>query len=402
MENITLLTNSNSFSSEFEACAKTCEQLDIYTAWVGNPGGILPYAYLKDIPKINIVVGIAFCQTHPAGLRSLIELGTDLRIAKENKMFHSKVYIFSTGGTRSIFLGSSNFTYQGFFDNIEANVLIKGSSSDKKISCFEKELSILRSNEHSFKPSAVWLDKYSALYEKRRQKIKTSGITDEVEIDEQQVENSGWLTMLDWKSFKNKVLEGLDRHSKKYNEDLPHKLMVLNEASKRLKVPWRIDYFDDLENRKIIGGMGQYGFLGHVAASGRFRSLIAKGSSAQRTKITSAINSIAVLSTPLNWTELEGQLRVLVSLGPSMKVWGRLLALVRPDLFCTISSPRVRKLIASVLEVRESKIGEVEGYIGILKLIHASPWYNSSVPADKQESDIWQRRVAFIDVVFYE
>jgi hypothetical protein len=303
---------------------------------------------------------------------------------------------------RSIFIGSSNFTYQGFFNNIEANVLIEGKSSEEKISSFEKELFKLRSNDLSFKPNSTWLDKYSVLYNKRRQKNKNAGIIDEVEIDDQQAENSGWLTMLDWSSYKNKVLDGLDRHSKKYKEDLSHKLMVFTEASKRLKIPWRIEYFQDLENRKIIGGMGQYGFLGHVAASGRFRSLLAKGTAVQQTKIINAINTIAVLPVPINWSKLEEQLRVLVALGPTMKVWGRLLALIRPDLFCTISSPRVRKLIAMVLEVPESKIGEIDGYIGMLKFIHGSPWYNSAEPENKLEAEIWKRRVAFIDVVFYE
>jgi hypothetical protein len=84
-----------------------------------------------------------------------------------------------------------------------------------------------------------------------------------------------------------------------------------------------------------------------------------------------------------------------------MKVWGRLLAIVRPDLFCTISAPHVRRNIANTLDKPEKYFEEVKGYVMLVQLIHSSPWFNSEAPKKKNELEIWKRHVAFLDVVFY-
>ena len=99
--------------------------------------------------------------------------------------------------------------------------------------------------------------------------------------------------------------------------------------------------------------------------------------------------------------KLKIQLNNLVELGPSMKVWGRLLAIVKPELYCTISAPRVRKAIGKTLGRSESYFQDVDGYLMLLSLIHSSPWYKSKAPEKRNELEIWKRRAAFLDVIFY-
>ena len=84
-----------------------------------------------------------------------------------------------------------------------------------------------------------------------------------------------------------------------------------------------------------------------------------------------------------------------------MKVWGRFLCLVRPDLYCTVASISVRTNLSKTLKVPQSHFERVEGYIQLLKLIHASPWFYSSKPRGKEEASVWERRVAFMDAIFY-
>jgi hypothetical protein len=196
------------------------------------------------------------------------------------------------------------------------------------------------------------------------------------------------------------VIKGLKNHSTKYHDSLSNKVDLLNLYKQELSLPWKAEYFKDLEKRRLIGGMGQYGWLGHVAASGDFRRMLANGTSKEHQTIVNSINAIAALSVPLDWKTLQKHLNNLVALGPTMKVWGRLLALVRPDLFCTISAPQVRRNIANTLDKPERYFEEVEGYLMLVQLIHSSPWFNSKAPV-KNELEIWKRRVAFLDVVFY-
>ena len=197
------------------------------------------------------------------------------------------------------------------------------------------------------------------------------------------------------------VIKGLKNHSTKYHDSLSNKIDLLNLYEQELSVPWKTEYFKDIEKRRLIGGMGQYGWLGHVAASGDFRRMLANGTSHEHKTIVNSINSIAGLSFPRDWKNFQNHLDNLVSLGPTMKVWGRLLAIVRPDLFCTISAPQVRRNIANALDKSEKYFEEVEGFLMLVQLIHSSPWFKSKAPNKKNELEIWKRRVAFLDVVFY-
>jgi hypothetical protein len=398
----TFFTSNATFEKEFQRCCKEYNRLEMYVAWVSNPKAIIPFEYLYNLSKITAVVGVAFCQTHPNGLKFLIDIKADLRIAEENVLYHPKIYIFSNENNKAIFIGSSNFTYHGFYENQEANVLIEGSSDDKLINQIEKDVQKWRTKEYSFKPDEKWLKKYTERHKKRMEKIKKAGLKDEAEVEEKTANSSAWLNKADWDFYIRKVNKGIRNHSNKYHESFSLKIALLNRCANELPLPWKTDYFKDLDKRKLIGGMNPYGWLGHVGASGDFRRMLANGTSHEYKTIVNSINTIAKLSTPLEWVKLKKYLKNLIDLGPTMKVWGRLLAIVRPDLFCTISSPQVRKNIAKTLGKPEKYFEEVDGYLCLLRLVHSSPWYNSEAPTDKDEFEIWKRRVAFLDVVFYE
>jgi hypothetical protein len=117
--------------------------------------------------------------------------------------------------------------------------------------------------------------------------------------------------------------------------------------------------------------------------------------------LVNTINQIAHLEPPMMWSTLESRLRKLVGLGNTMKVWGRVLALVRPDLYCSVSSKSVRRELAKTLKAPTRCFEEVEGYIRLLKLLHSSPWFNSPRPLDNDEAAVWERRVAFMDGIFW-
>jgi hypothetical protein len=176
---------------------------------------------------------------------------------------------------------------------------------------------------------------------------------------------------------------------------------VLDAAAREVPVPWTTLYFQDIEKRRIIGGIKQYGWLGHVGASGKFRSLLAHGTPKQWTRIVESINAIAELNPPIPWSQLKSHLDRLISLGQTMKVWGRLLCIVRPDLYCTVAAVSVRQNLSQTLGVPQNRFDGSEGYIQLIKLIHSSPWFNSNEPIDKTQAAVWKRRAAFLDAIFY-
>lgn len=50
------------------------------------------------------------------------------------------------------------------------------------------------------------------------------------------------------------------------------------------------------------------------------------------------MTAIGKMDSPVDWNRLERELCNLAKLGPTVKAWGRQLFLVRPGLYCTVSS----------------------------------------------------------------
>jgi hypothetical protein len=128
--------------------------------------------------------------------------------------------------------------------------------------------------------------------------------------------------------------------------------------------------------------------------------MLAAGTPKEKLTISHTINAIAPLDPLLDWGRVYKLLQRLVGLGPTMKVWSRLPCLVRPDLYCTVSSISVRKNLAAVLGLAQSSFQSPAGYLQLLKVIHAAPWFQSGRPKAKEEIEIWRNKAAFIDAIF--
>jgi len=54
-----------------------------------------------------------------------------------------------------------------------------------------------------------------------------------------------------------------------------------------------------------------------------------------------------------------------------------------------------------VIGIAPSSFQSPAGYLQLLKVIHAAPWFQSVRPKAKEEVEIWQNKAAFIDAIFY-
>lgn len=207
--------DNESFGAEFERCCNEYSSLDIATAWCGDPSRTLPYAYLapeKNELKISLTMGVYFNQSHPESIRYFIDSGIDIKIFKnELALFHPKIYLFKNNNKAALFIGSSNFTYCGFYNNIELNLLTEGViAGDFKVEInkIEKLLSHWHSNKCSFLPEEKWLAKYINAYKKQRSTEKNNNITTPSDHEEA-ISHSNWLANSNWSIYFKKVIAGL-------------------------------------------------------------------------------------------------------------------------------------------------------------------------------------------------
>lgn len=397
------ILNSSDTAEEFERCCREFSTPKIACAWCGDPALIFPYSHLNSDSdskrKIQIITGISFNQTHPDSIKFFIDNDFDLRIFRAKvSLFHPKIYLFTNKKKFALFIGSSNFTYSGFHKNIEINQLTEGEligNNNKQVKFLEASIDQWRSEKNSFSPTQQWLKKYTKAYNKQRKKEKDNKIQTPSQVEDL-IPRSNWLSQATWSLYYKKVIEGLkekERNEFRYAD-------LLNIVAKKLPIPWKPSIFDDIENRRIIGGMGEYGWLGHVAASGAFRKLMANGSTKVKRTTVTAINNICSLSFPLDMDKLDENIADLLALGPTIKVWSRIFTIIRPDLFCTVASPSVRTNLSKTLEIPKSQFETSDGYIKLLQLVHSCPWFNAPEPRNKKEELIWARRVAFMDAIF--
>lgn len=401
MSNIKLIDNVTLLQKEFKRCCEEYSHLEMFVAWVGNPSNGLPYHYLNTLKSVQAYIGIAFYQTNPDGIKYLLDNKHKVIIVNSIDTYHPKLYFFSSKNIQALLIGSSNFTYSGFGENVEANVLIEGKSNYVLIKNYLKLVRNSIKAHNSFVPTKNWLTDYSKRYKLRLVNFKKAKAKDEVVRDEELNMYPSWLNKASWNIYLKYIKEGLKRDDIDFVENLEKKINLFIEYSKHLKIPWKPILFDTIENRRRINGKAGYGWLGHVGASGKIQKLLATGTDADKKIIVNSINKIASLTLPMDFDALRKELDKLVKLGPTIKVWGRYMAITRPDLYCTISSDYVRESLSILLNKPKSYFESIDGYIDLLKLIHDSPWFKSPRPKNKSEEQIWLRRVAFLDVIFY-
>jgi hypothetical protein len=401
MKEIKLISNPEIFHKEFERCCNEYTNLEIFTAWVGHPGNILPYGHLDNLDNVEIFLGISFDQSSPEGIEYLMAKKYKVVIIDDNKTYHPKLYFFTGKGKVALLMGSSNFTYGGFFENTETNILLEGPGVQNKIKSYLDEIKTMVGDLKTFVPDEIWLEAYRLKYIARQEKLKRSKVKEETVKEDKLISSSSWLSGADWATYLKHIRKGIRRHLTEYHESVDKKLTLFKEYETNLEIPWTVSLLDTIENRRRILGKQQYGWLGHIGASGRIQYLLSNGTLQEKRTIVNSVNRIANMQAPLNFSSLKRELDKMTKLGPTIKVWGRMLAIVRPDIFCTISSPYVRESLSVLLQKSQSYFETTEGYIELLRLIHQSPWYNKTKPKDKSEEQIWKRRVAFLDVIFY-
>lgn len=84
--------------------------------------------------EITFYVGIHNGGTSRQALEALIQLGVNAYIFynnRRNPIYHPKAYIFKNTNNYSLFVGSNNFTTDGFFSNVETAIRVSGSIRDE-------------------------------------------------------------------------------------------------------------------------------------------------------------------------------------------------------------------------------------------------------------------------------
>ena len=406
MLKIGIILDSDDLTNTFIRLCKSYKSLSIAVAWCGDPVEGFPYSYLKYVKgRIKAAVGVDFNHSHPLGLEKLIEICAEVRIASNPEgTFHPKLYIFESRSTVAILLGSANLTKSAFSRNDESMLLVEGSRNQLSVQLNHAR----RAFDHWFAGQSStsltneWLRRYRSAYNRTQRALKAKVKDSNPSGQEAQSTNlTTFLGRATWRDYYQRVQENRKQDAQYNRSGIDCWAPVLMKRSTLLPSKWSSDSFSDLELRAFLSGSGKRGFggFGHVGSSGRFLGLLANGSKQQKTVMANAFNYIRSMQYPQGEAVLLLELRKLCALGPTMKVWGRILLLLRPELFITVSYPNLRKNLARELGVTRESFSEPSGYLKAIRRIHGGDWYNSDRPKNKLEALVWYSRAAYVDAV---
>lgn len=204
---IRLLANS-SLSTHFdtiEQLIKECEEVYIAVAFLKQSGIKHLSRYFTTKRSFTIIAGANFGLTEPDALTALLNFGKNKKVkAYLNKLdsktiFHPKMYLFKSGKTGHIVVGSANLTQGGLKDNDEYSLYHQCQVSDPIWTEAVKNFNSLVSAGRADPLSERIISIYRKYYKKQRASNET--VEAFADVDSNVVYNLGklksWLDQMD-------------------------------------------------------------------------------------------------------------------------------------------------------------------------------------------------------------
>lgn len=400
--NITFLTTTQ-IAKKLRKLIADYDEFYWAVAWGSN--GPLADELISSKQKMrNILIGIQFCQTDPKLLERLAAAGA-ARIAVGicKGTFHPKAYYFQSGVKAAAIVGSANFTRAGTTENIEAAVLIEGSTNDEplqKVRAMVVDLwKIGTPIDDEFLIS--YRLQYAANLKYRDALNKPLRVARPAE----KAAHPDLLTM-SWPDYVAEV-----KASK--HHDLIGRLDMLRKAHALLNC---VNSFSELgpdarkaiagvvgRRQKLLDGLNEYdwGWFGSMFGAGSFKNRIAENDP----HLSRAMDFIPptgeiVRDDYLAFVEEFNRAFDNSKRAGRVPTASRLLAMKRPDYFVCVDE-RNRKGLSSDLGFFPTTLDFAKYWTEVVEPITQAKWWQVRRPPGT-DGRIWDCRAAMLDAIYYE
>lgn len=361
--------------------------------------------FLSHPSKIkNVTFGVAFSQTHPDLVDSLIGLGGAMVTTKFTKgTYHPKIYGFRSGSKAAAITGSANFTFGGLEKNWEGAVLVEGLATDPFF------VDLFRFTQKSASYGQPVTEDFAATYRAsyaRASRMPKPPLNPLDGFDKvSSAALSSDLVSMSWGQYVDSV-------SSTAHHDLGESLILL-----RLVQKWfaSAPSFMDLSqgHRQAIAGLvvdreqrsdpeldREWGWFGSMRGMGDFAKLIISNDK----NIARALDSIPQKGDVTRDHFEKFRKYFVRAFANSERTGGyatgsRLLAMKRPDIFVCICNPNIAEASVRMGFARTTLTLE-DYWEKIVEVVRLSDWYNTNKP-DGPGGQIWENRAAMLDTIFY-
>ena len=374
----------------------TYENYYIATAWASYHTDASLKLFKKKKNIVKMVVGIHFYQTDPDFIDKFSKKCNVRFILNPNGVFHPKVYLFAdeSGNEWECLIGSANFTQGGLTKNDELMVHIKSNDNDsqKVFNDIIKHINSYWSNATEM--TDIELINYKNIYEKTKSKLGSLKYNDSISYNST-VLNSD-IYALKWEDYYKKIINSNRKSLKK-------RLKVLQKIKNFFNEGKSFSTFSESQRKQVAGLINdeeaEWKWFGSMSAAGKFYEQI----NDNNIHISNALDHIPTtgIVNKKDYDKFIEEFKLaFVDGGDGIATASRLLAMKRPDYFICLNSQNRNGLRKDFS--LSSNIRYEEYWNNLITIIIYSVWWSSSCPRDNSEKQIWQFRLAMLDIIYYQ
>lgn len=411
-----VLSTATELRREFEELFKSSSNVQIAAAWATHGFAVECMTQTRGV-SVQAIVGVSLAVTPPDLLSQLDHVCT-LRVAEEprNAIFHPKLYLFDRPDRRWVVIGSPNLTAAAFGANRE--VAISLSPDDIGWRELQRVFTILWEDATPF--NRFDLNAYTKRFAasrneelcKRERSTRSSSVPSGVRAPAPVT--VGALLTADWDEYlallRRRASDRFEQGEAVLDQVGNSYLWTIQTARPLIHRPFSSLHADD--RRKLLGARiarpdgpaFDYGWLGGLTSSARTSCPgLIDGTNREAVaaidELVATIPQSGSVDDALQsgrgfferFTNLDGFKAAFAT---------RFLALSRPDVFCSVngkSRERLKDLFPNI-----GDLTTWTGYVECLRKLHGTLWWKSLRPEREAEVEMWEARVALVDVYAYD
>ena len=384
------------------ALVESCETMQWAVAWATE--NLVFEAAMKRSSKFeHFVIGTHMFQTQPQVLEQAAALAAAAVVPPSGDLFHPKVYLFRNGQRIRCVVGSPNLTNAAMSRNVEASVLLDGSSDDAALAELSRFVADAWRGAEDIS--------YEFLYRYRHQYAAKAAVRDELtkfaDVRPPSKPNTKRAPHdMSWADYLVQVRSSAHPSAHLFKE----RLGVLTKARALFATGTPYAKWSEDDRKLVAGTLGRkksqqpgvdYGLFGSMGASGTFANLVIEAPNG----LSDALDFIPLMGAVTQDNYDRYCKAFIAAFDQDGRVGGlptatRLLAMKRPDAFVCIDSANRRDLCEN-FGVSPSTTNLENYWQRIIEPMHGDAWWRHPQPTNAADAEIWLGRAALLDAIYY-
>ncbi len=384
------------------ALVEICDSMQWAVAWA-TENEVFEAAMRSGSKFEHFVVGTHMFQTQPEVLERAAALKAAAVVPPTGDLFHPKVYLFRNGRRIRCVVGSPNLTNAAMSRNVEASVLLDGSSDDAALVELSRFVSEAWKGAEDISHEFLYRyrHQYAAKAAAREELTKFADVRPPSKPNTKRAPHD-----MSWADYLVQVRSSSHPSAHLFKE----RLGVLTKARALFATGIPYAKWSEDDRKLVAGTLGRkksqqpgvdYGLFGSMGASGTFANLVIEAPIG----LSDALDFIPLINA-VTQNDYDRYCKAFIAaFDQDGRVGGlptatRLLAMKRPDAYVCIDSAN-RKDLCENFGVSPSTTNLENYWHRIIEPMHGDAWWRHPQPSNAADAEIWLGRAALLDAVYY-